>query len=248
MTLKTVLVVDKDERTRAWISVQVGSGDVKVIEAPDAGEALLQLAAYSVDLVITDDLPGSERSVTEFLARLARERKPYVLFADRPNWEGQWFVARSDREGLVSQVQRFLQGGVAPKPKTAGKARQILIIEDSTTLRNVIRRALEKGFPNDEIREATEGRQALSEMSQKKVDLIITDLEMPGMDGHTFLTHLKGNPLLSKKPVLVFSSNITPELKEQLRELPTVRCLAKPANQDKIIEEVAGLLGDPRPV
>src|SRR5262249_42565919 len=105
-----------------------------------------------------------------------------------------------------------------------------------------------KGFPQDEVREAPEGRQALSEMSQKKVDLIITDLEMPGMDGQTFLGHLKANPLLSKKPVLVFSSNITPELQDQLKDLTKVRCLAKPASQERIIEEVSALLGELRPV
>jgi CheY-like chemotaxis protein len=197
-------------------------------------------------LVITDNLNGNEKAVSDFFARLAREKKPYVLFSDKPNWEGQWFVPRGNQKELTAQVARFLQVGVTPRSSAPGKSRQILIIEDSTTLRNILRRALEKGFPNDTIREATEGREALAEMSQRKVDLIITDLEMPGMDGQTFLTHLKSNPLLSKKPVLVFSSNLTAELREQLQDLPKVRCLAKPASQERIIEEVSALLGDPR--
>jgi|SRR5579859_2103004 len=136
----------------------------------------------------------------------------------------------------------FQKGNVTPL--STGKERQILIIEDSPTLRGMVRRALQKGFPDAVIREADEGRQAFSQMSQKKVDLIITDLEMPGMDGQTFLALLKGNPVLSKKPVLVFSSNITPELQEQVREMRSVRLLAKPADAERIIGEVSLLLGD----
>ena len=112
------------------------------------------------------------------------------------------------------------------------------------TLRGMIRRVLEKYFPEDEIREAEDGRQAMSRMSQKKVDLIITDLEMPGMDGFTFLNHLKNNQLLSRKPVLVFSGNINGALRDEAIKLPNLRFLAKPASPEKIAEEVSALLGD----
>jgi len=123
------------------------------------------------------------------------------------------------------------------------KPRQILLVEDSLTLRGMIRRVLEKYFPEDEIREAEDGRQAMSRMSQKKVDLIITDLEMPGMDGFTFLNHLKNNQLLSRKPVLVFSGNINGALRDEAIKLPNLRFLAKPASPEKIAEEVSALLG-----
>ncbi len=93
-----------------------------------------------------------------------------------------------------------------------------------------------------------EGRQVFFQMAQKNVDQIITDLEMPGMDGRTFLNLLKTNPILSKKPTLVFSSNITPELEQWVDALSNVRLLAKPASQEKIIAKAALLLGDSHPV
>jgi two-component system chemotaxis response regulator CheV len=79
-------------------------------------------------------------------------------------------------------------------------------------------------------------------MTQKKVDLILTDLEMPGMDGTTFLHHLKNNPILSKKPILIYSSNISAELRAMVADLPRVRMLPKPASPDRILAEVAALL------
>ena len=145
-------------------------------------------------------------------------------------------------DSIISQVTDSFQRDPNQTPSTA-KGRQILIIEDSPTLRGMVRRALQKGLPDAVIREADEGRQALSQMSQKKVDLIITDLEMPGMDGQAFLSLLKANPILMKKPVLVFSSNITPELRERAREMPNVRFLAKPADPEKIVQEASLLLG-----
>jgi two-component system chemotaxis response regulator CheY len=120
--------------------------------------------------------------------------------------------------------------------------RQILIIDDSRTFRGILRRTFEKAFPGDIVREAEDGKQALSQMTHQKVDLIVTDLEMPGMDGMTFLKHLKGNPLLAKKPVLVISGTISDGLRARASELLNVRFLKKPASPEEIIQQ-ASLLG-----
>jgi CheY-like chemotaxis protein len=108
-------------------------------------------------------------------------------------------------------------------------------------VRGFVRRALAKAFPEVVIREAEDGKAAMTEMSQKKVDLIITDLEMPGMDGRTFLRKMRSNALLKTKPVMVLSGNITPDLLREFMEDPYIWFLEKPATPEEIVE-IAGRL------
>ncbi|MGH7740256.1 MAG: response regulator [bacterium] len=183
----------------------------------------------------------TQGSLPVVFCRLGKEEE------SAPGVAGQVMVLKQDRQEILNQVNRLLFGGtsvpVAQEEKTARTSRHILIIEDSPTLRGILRRSLEKAFPLDVVREAVDGRQALSEMSQKKVDLIITDLEMPDMDGITFLNHLQKTPLLARKPVLIFSGNINESLMAQAASLPNVRFLSKPADPEKVVGEVNLLLG-----
>jgi two-component system chemotaxis response regulator CheY len=117
----------------------------------------------------------------------------------------------------------------------------ILIIDDSQTTRGLLRRALQQSDPTCSVREAEDGKTAIHELTQGRFDLIVSDLEMPGMDGHRFLEVLKGNPLLRRKKVLVFSASITPQLKQQYSDNPNIAFLAKPASNDDIAQAVQAL-------
>ena len=72
--------------------------------------------------------------------------------------------------------------------------------------------------------------------------MIITDLQMPGMDGQTFLKMLHHNPLLKNKPVIVLSSSISAHLMEDLKGYESVRLLAKPSSAEEISETVLTLM------
>lgn len=252
MALKRILLVDPDSRSREKSALRFSVMDLEVLEAADAGEALGFLENGNPDLIVTDWplLAGEKTSL--FQGRLQAGPLPVVFCSSDPEGKRSLpvptraqhvFVPKEDRKEIGNQVERLLSEGGDPKGREEPKrGRQILVIEDSPTLRGIIRRTLEKGFPQDVVREAEEGRQALSQMSQKKVDLIVTDLEMPGMDGMTFLNHLKSSPLLSRKPVLIFSSRISAELRERVALSPNIRFLAKPAAPERILEEAAILL------
>jgi CheY-like chemotaxis protein len=79
-----------------------------------------------------------------------------------------------------------------------------------------------------------DGRHAIGEMARKRVDLIVTDLDMPGMDGVTFLGMLIGNPILRNKPVLVLSGHVTPEIRQRFKDCPNIRFLVKPCESPAI--------------
>lgn len=125
----------------------------------------------------------------------------------------------------------------------AVKAPSILVCEDSPVVRIYVRRTLEAAFPEGQIHEAADGKQGLSVMKANKVDLIVTDLQMEGMDGDSFLHLLKRNGVLAKKPVLVLSGLITQALRDEYAERTDVAFLSKPASAEKLLEATRALLG-----
>ena len=83
-------------------------------------------------------------------------------------------------------------------------AKKILIIEDDKFLRRVITQKLTKeGY---EISEAIDGEKGLKKLEEEKVDLILLDLILPGIDGFEVLAKLKKDPKLSKIPVIILSN------------------------------------------
>ncbi len=89
---------------------------------------------------------------------------------------------------------------------------RILVVDDSPTARRQMTHSLKKaGY---EIIEASDGRQALGELQKlatrgsiaDQLDLVITDVEMPVMDGYSLTAHIKGHEVLSVLPVLMHSS------------------------------------------
>jgi two-component system, chemotaxis family, chemotaxis protein CheY len=125
----------------------------------------------------------------------------------------------------------------------AVQAPSILVCEDSPVVRLYIRRTLENAWPGASIHEAADGREGLSVMKGHKIDLIVTDLQMEGMDGDSFLHLLKRNGVLAKKPVLVLSGMITQDLRNEYAQRTDVAFLAKPASSEKLIEASKRLMG-----
>ena len=75
--------------------------------------------------------------------------------------------------------------------------KSVLIIDDSPTAQMVLKRCLEISVPQiEEFLVAPNGEEALSKLNTRKIDLIITDINMPIMDGREFLTKIKKSPQL----------------------------------------------------
>lgn len=126
---------------------------------------------------------------------------------------------------------------------SAVQAPSILICEDSPVVRIYVRRTLESAFPGAQIFEAADGKAGLSAMKGAKIDLIVTDLQMEGMDGDSFLHLIKRNAVLAKKPVLVLSGHVTQALRDEYNGRADVAFLAKPASSQQLIDATQALLG-----
>lgn len=83
----------------------------------------------------------------------------------------------------------------------------ILLVDDSRTMRKVIiNRIAESGLPVGRILEAGHGKAALEVLAVETVDIIVTDINMPVMNGLDFISGVRANPALNEIPIIVVST------------------------------------------
>jgi len=112
----------------------------------------------------------------------------------------------------------------------------VLVVDDSSTVRKFIAASLNmKGF---RVITAADGVEALERMPAEKFDLIITDLNMPDMDGFEFIRSLRETPEYRDIPIIVLSSMTDLKNKDYALELGAVAFLEKPLSTEAIQREV----------
>ncbi len=121
--------------------------------------------------------------------------------------------------------------------------KRIIIADDSATARMFIKRCLEIiGLGDAEMVEAEHGKEALNAAKEKSPDLLLTDLNMPVMDGETLLKWLKASPKLCEVPVIVITSAGNPAKEAQLLGLGAMRVINKPVSPPLMMEALSDFL------
>ncbi len=83
----------------------------------------------------------------------------------------------------------------------------VLIVDDSNTMRKIVSRALRQaGIDFDEILEAGDGQEALAVLADNKVDVVLSDINMPNMNGLEFLKAKSEDPAIADIPVVMIST------------------------------------------
>jgi CheY-like chemotaxis protein len=112
----------------------------------------------------------------------------------------------------------------------------ILVVDDSATVRKFVAASLNmKGF---RVITAGDGVEALERMPSEKFDLIITDLNMPDMDGYEFIRTLRETPEYHDIPIIVLSSMTDLKDKDLALESGALAFLEKPLSAEAIQREV----------
>jgi two-component system chemotaxis response regulator CheY len=249
--LRTALVIDSDAAFRQFVTLRLEILGFKVREAETPAQIRSAVKAGEADLVVTEfAVPGLEG--TSLLSVLEPGKRPVFLLTHWVSENPESFLRETKVKAVIPKKKKseffkqleFLEPRAKTEPTFESRApaeRHILLIEDSATIRHYVRRTLEREMPGCMIREAEDGRNAISEMAQKKVDLIITDLHMPGMDGRTFLRMVRKNNLLRQKPVLVFSSGDASDLRAEFSDDTCLEFLPKPASPEEIMKAIGRL-------
>ena len=122
--------------------------------------------------------------------------------------------------------------------------RRILIVEDSGTMRSMIASTLEElGFPV-KIVEAENGFEALRLLPRQRFDLVVTDINMPDINGLELVSFLKGNEVYRQIPLVIVSTESSERDREKGLRLGADAYLVKPFASEDLRQVVSGLLSD----
>lgn len=112
----------------------------------------------------------------------------------------------------------------------------ILVVDDSASLRNMVTFTLkQEGY---QVVEASDGKEALNKAQTARFDLVLTDVNMPIMDGITFCAELRKLPAFKFTPVLVLTTESSPEMKQRGKAAGATGWLVKPFNPEKLLSTI----------
>lgn len=117
----------------------------------------------------------------------------------------------------------------------------ILAVDDSPSMRQMVGQTLRAaGY---EVIEAVDGVEALELARSRVVDLVITDVNMPNMDGITLVAKLRALPSYRLVPLLLLTTESSPERKAQGKQAGATGWMVKPFNPDQLLATLARVLG-----
>jgi two-component system chemotaxis response regulator CheY len=120
-------------------------------------------------------------------------------------------------------------------------AKRVLTVDDSQSIRQLVTFVLKSaGYAVDEARDGAEG---LSKATAGQYDLILTDQNMPVMDGLTLIRSLRGIPQYQKTPILMLTTESGDTMKVQGREAGATGWIVKPFDPGKLLEVVKKVIG-----
>jgi two-component system chemotaxis response regulator CheY len=112
----------------------------------------------------------------------------------------------------------------------------ILTVDDSRTMRDMLNMALsEAGY---RVVHAVDGEHGLEVLRAENPDIVITDINMPKLDGFGFIETVRKDPGYRGLPILVLTTENAPEKKERAREAGATGWIVKPFNAEKLVSVV----------
>jgi two-component system chemotaxis response regulator CheY len=120
-------------------------------------------------------------------------------------------------------------------------AKTILAVDDSGSLRQMVAFSLKAaGY---EVISAVDGQDGLNKAKEKTVDLVLTDQNMPIMDGLTLITNLRSLASYQKVPILMLTTESSDEMKAKGKAAGANGWLVKPFDPKRLIEVVQKVIG-----
>jgi two-component system chemotaxis response regulator CheY len=124
-------------------------------------------------------------------------------------------------------------------------AYNVLIVDDSTPMRAVIKKVIKaSGFNLGDIFEASNGREALDLLEREWLDLVLTDYNMPEMDGLKLLDAMKRNESLMSIPVVMITTEGSKQRVEEFLDKGAVAYIKKPFSPEEIKQKLNRIMGE----
>lgn len=120
-------------------------------------------------------------------------------------------------------------------------AKEILAVDDSGSMRDMVSFTLKSGGFN--VVAACDGVEAMKIARSRSVSLVLTDLNMPNMDGITLIKELRGLPGYKFTPILMLTTEAGQDRKQQGKEAGATGWVVKPFNPDQLLATIKKVLG-----
>jgi two-component system chemotaxis response regulator CheY len=118
--------------------------------------------------------------------------------------------------------------------------RSILAVDDSASMRQMVSFTLRSsGY---EVIEAVDGQDALDKLGDKQIDLVLTDQNMPRMDGLTLIKQLRVQDRFKRTPILVLTTESSDEMKQAGRAAGATGWMVKPFDPARLLEVIGKVL------
>jgi PAS domain S-box-containing protein len=204
-----ILIVDDDLETRELLEDTLANEGFAPLIAWDAGEALRILATSRVDAVVLD-LLLPDRSGFEVLSDIRADTKlaqlPVLVVTGMD-------VSEDERAALTTQGVRVLTKGGSWRQELvkqlrrlrhADQGKRVLVADDNPAGRELVREGLAEHVSS--IIEAADGQEALDKIRETRPDLVLLDIQMPGMDGYAVLREIRSDPALEGLRVVALTA------------------------------------------
>jgi two-component system chemotaxis response regulator CheY len=119
---------------------------------------------------------------------------------------------------------------------------RILVVDDDPVTRRVLSSVLERA--NSDVMASTDGHEALTELAAARIDLVITDREMPAMDGMELLRAVRQSPRHGGVPVIMLTGITLETASDEADAEGASAFLTKPVSSRELLETVERLLRD----
>ena len=203
----------------------------------DSGLAHVLMGESSIDeLSRVVDVPAEEGPVAVKIADVPAPAAPPARKSD-----GHGRVISGQQRAVDEAALELLEEPTPPRVSGGMPARKVLLVDDEDSLRRVMKDLLEReGYA---VSEARDGVQALDQVDRVGPDIIVLDLNLPGLDGYGVLSHLRSRPATSAIPVIVLTAKGDEDNEVRVFELGADDFLMKPFRARALSARLEAVLG-----
>jgi len=244
-----VLIVDDSLTIRRALTKQLEHLGAKVTQAEDGQRGLETALSTRFDLIISDvEMPNLDGfGLCEKLkGNPATMGIPVIILSSQDTEKdiergfkagASAYVSKSEApDQLGRTIERVLE------KSRFYRNRLILVVDDSSAIRRIVSQALsEAGF---QVIACENGSQAMKQVLARRPDLILSDIDMPEMNGIEFCKKVHADPDLAAIPFVMMSSNSDRAIMRRLLQLGATGYLVKPFNLEQLVITVEKLLSD----
>lgn len=248
-SMASILLVEPS-RTQAGIIRKylqsLGLGDI--ITATTGAEALKAVSTHRPCVVVTamhlNDMTGTQLA-RQIRSDSSTETPGFVLISSESESKEAEVLGHSGHAALLHKpftaesLMNALKlaspvfanwpsptgpSGITPRPPQLTRSQcRVLLVDDSAAARLHVRNVLAR-LGLTQVREAEDGAQAVALLAREKFDLIVTDFNMPLMDGHGLAGYIRQNPATANTPIIMVTTETDPSKLDNVKRLGVVVC------------------------